>query len=186
MKSLSILILFSIILISCKENNLDNSNSETTSAYDVRSVNYFNTPKELNIGDRAPNFIMNPDSKYPVELNHFRNKTVLISFGASWCVYCRLFEPKLYELSNKFKNKNFEIISVLIDYKEEDFINKLNPDYNIYHVFNQDRFKNLPAIYPIDFFPFYYLVDTYGNIIGKGNPNSNSMFELLENTINSK
>lgn len=186
MKSLTILILFSIILFSCKENNIDNSITETTSTYDVRSVNYFNTPKELNIGDRAPNFIMNPDSKYPVELKDFRNKTVLISFGASWCVYCRLFEPKLLDLANKYKDKNFEIISVLIDYSEEDFIKKLNPDSNIYHVFNQDKYKNLPVIYPIDYFPFYYLVDSYGNIVGKGNPNTSKMFDLLDNTINSK
>lgn len=183
MKAIIIIFIFNIVLFSCKENSEIKSNFETTSPYDVRSIDYFNTPKELNIGDKAPNFVMNPDSKQPVQLNDFRNKTVLISFGASWCVYCRLFDPKLIELHELYKNSELEIIRVLIDYDEDEFITKLTPDKKIYNIFNQDKYKNLRSIYPIDFFPYYYMIDKYGNIVGKGNPNSNKMFELLEKQV---
>jgi thiol-disulfide isomerase/thioredoxin len=181
MQNLLILTILFLVISSCKNTyNEIEVPEEITSIYDVRTVNYYNTPKELKIGDMAPNFIMNPDSKFKVELKELRNNTVLIYFGASWCIHCRQFEPKLENIYHNNKNYDLEIIKVLNDYEKDEFINKLTPDKEIYNIFNQKEFKNLNAIYPIDYYPFYYLIDKFGVIRAMGNPNSQSLNNNLE------
>jgi len=173
MKNLSLFLLLSLVIFSCKNtyNEIEVAD-KSTSQFDVRAVNYFNSPKDLTIGNMAPNFIMNPDSDNPTELKDFRDNVVIIYIGASWCIYCRQFEPKLDEIYQSTKNDNLKIIKILTDYKEEDFIKKLSPDKEIYNVFNQWDLKNLITIYPNDYYPFYYLIDKFGMIRAKGNPNS--------------
>lgn len=185
MKNVSIFIILLFIISSCKNTyNEIEVTEEITSKFDVRAINYYNTPKQLQVGDMAPNFIMNPDSKLKVELKELRNNTVLIYFGASWCIHCRQFEPKLEDIYHNNKNQDLEIIKVLNDYEKDEFINKLTPDIEIYNIFNQKEFKNLNAIYPIDYYPFYYLIDKFGVIRAMGNPNSSSLNNNLEMLLN--
>ena len=61
----------------------------------------------------------NPDGK-PIKLSDLRGKIVLIDFWASWCVPCRKENPTIVKLYEKYKNKDFTILSVSLD---QDIIN---------------------------------------------------------------
>ena len=176
------LILISI-LFSCVKNEQLAVEDPSTNKFDVRSISYSVSPKEINVGDFAPNFTMNPDSENRVELKELRNKVVMIYFGASWCVNCRVFEPKLNEIFENENPNGFELIKVRMDYEEEEFIETIKSDSKYYNVFNQKRYKNLSQIYPIGFYPYYYLINKYGEIIGRGDPRSTSFSNQLKSAL---
>ena len=61
----------------------------------------------------------NPDGK-PIKLSDLRGKIVLIDFWASWCAPCRKENPTIVKLYEKYKDKDFTILSVSLD---QDIIN---------------------------------------------------------------
>ena len=61
----------------------------------------------------------NPDGK-PIKLSDLRGKIVLIDFWASWCAPCRKENPTIVKLYEKYKDKDFTILSVSLD---QDLIN---------------------------------------------------------------
>jgi thiol-disulfide isomerase/thioredoxin len=74
-----------------------------------------------NNGEReAPEISANtPDGK-PLKLSDLRGKIVLIDFWASWCAPCRKENPTIVKLYEKYKDKDFTILSVSLD---QDIIN---------------------------------------------------------------
>ena len=81
----------------------------------------YNTFLNSNNGTReAPEISANnPDGK-PIKLSDLRGKIVLIDFWASWCAPCRKENPTIVKLYEKYKDKDFTILSVSLD---QDLIN---------------------------------------------------------------
>ncbi len=52
-------------------------------------------------------------------LKEKRNKVILISFWAKWCIDCRKEMPILNEIYQKYKSRNLEIIGINIEQKRE-------------------------------------------------------------------
>jgi thiol-disulfide isomerase/thioredoxin len=69
----------------------------------------------VSIGQPAPDFTLNDINNHPVRRSDFKGKTVLVDFWASWCKPCREEHPDLIALYQKYKDKNFDILSVSID-----------------------------------------------------------------------
>jgi thiol-disulfide isomerase/thioredoxin len=67
------------------------------------------------IGSRAPDFTLNALDGRPVRLSDYRNqKTVVLSFWASWCGPCRMEMPSLENFYSKNRD-NVEVLAVSID-----------------------------------------------------------------------
>lgn len=71
--------------------------------------------KKLKIGKKLENFSLPNQSGESVSIEDFRGKVVLINFWASWYKPSRKNNIEWKDIYNKYKNRNFEIVSISID-----------------------------------------------------------------------
>lgn len=142
----------------------------------------------LNIGDKAPNFIIHSPEGRTFELNDFKGKVVLLDFWASWCTPCRRDNPNIVAVHNKFHQaafktaEGFEIISISLDGltdrrgnpKQEnakaDWVNAIKEDGLIWlnHGSELKGWDSETARqYHINSIPSNFLIDEKGFIIAK-------------------
>lgn len=119
-------------------------------------------------GKPAPEITMNDINGSPISLSSLRGKTVLIDFWASWCKPCRIENPNVVRLYNKYKSKGFEIFSVSLDTDKNRWANAITQDGLVWpsHVSDLAGWKNAAAqLYGVSGIPYTVLIDTDGNII---------------------
>lgn len=75
--------------------------------------------KECRVGGKAPEFSIPGMGGEEIELKNYAGKYVLLDFWASWCAPCRGEMPGLVKLYKECRGKNFEIIGISLDQKEE-------------------------------------------------------------------
>jgi thiol-disulfide isomerase/thioredoxin len=67
----------------------------------------------------APDFSLPGVTNEEIRLSDYQGKIVLLNFWATFCVPCRLEMPSLQALSEKYHNKDVEIIAVSVDHGRE-------------------------------------------------------------------
>ncbi len=80
------------------------------------------------VGQTAPYFEIPDVNGKLVSLNTFKGKMTLIDFWASWCGPCREENPNLVKAYETFKAKGFEIVSISMDGKKEDWLRAVKED----------------------------------------------------------
>jgi len=126
----------------------------------------------VNSGDAAPNFSQQDINGKVLSLNHFKGKTVLLDFGAAWCVPCKKEIPEVKRIYDKYHLKGLEIIGVSFDkdknsWKENVKNEKLNW-YNIYDgMSNIGKEGSINKSYYVQPIPAYILIDKNGIIIDR-------------------
>ena len=131
--------------------------------------------KPIATGAIAPEFTMPDVDNKNISLSNFRGKVVLIDFWASWCKPCRIANPKLVELYNKYKQDGFEIISISLDGTP----NQKDPKKQWLEAIKEDNItwtnlselngwqNSIRALYNFNSIPYTVLIDKSGKIIGK-------------------
>ena len=73
------------------------------------------TENEPTLLGKAPEITMVSPKGKTLKLSKLRGKLVLIDFWASWCKPCRIENPNLVKLYDKYHSKGLEIISVSLE-----------------------------------------------------------------------
>ncbi len=125
----------------------------------------------LGIGSEAPEIDLPGIDGKNMKLSSLRGKYVLIDFWASWCGPCRKESPEMVALYKEYSKKGFEIYSVSLDQKKEDWLAAIKKDKlgSWTHVSDLLYWNSVAAkTYGVEAIPFTVLLDKDGKIIAKG------------------
>lgn len=125
--------------------------------------------EKTGIGQQALDFTQNNTEGKPVTLSSLRGKYVLVDFWASWCAPCREENPTVLKAYQKFKDKNFEIISISLDDKKEPWLKAIEADGLPWiQLSDLKGWKNAVArLYGVTSVPQNLLLDPNGKIVAK-------------------
>ena len=187
-KKIGYFILLCSALLSCK------SKKETVKTVDSVVTNPVeNNPVKadvavgLNLGNKAPEIVMNSPTGKSIALSSLQGKLVLIDFWASWCGPCRGENPAVVAAYNKyhalnFKNGNgFDIYSVSLDQNQAAWVKAIEKDKLTWPSHVCDFFywqSPVAQQYQIQGIPYNLLINKDGIIIAK-----NLRGDILEKTL---
>ena len=127
--------------------------------------------KRAEVGTKAPDFSGPSPNGEILSLQETLGKYTIIDFWASWCRPCRMENPNVVKVYNKYHDKGLNIISVSLDKpgQNERWIKAIKDDkMDWYHISNL-KFWNDPIakMYNVRSIPATFLLDENGNIIAK-------------------
>ena len=125
--------------------------------------------KRLAIGSEAPEIVVNDPDGNQISLSSLRGKVVLIDFWASWCRPCRMENPNVVKVYQKYKDKGFEVFGVSLDKGKPEWVEAIKLDGLTWKHGSELAFWNSSFVktYNIDGIPKTVLVDKNGIIIAK-------------------
>jgi len=128
------------------------------------------TAFKLGPGKPAADFVLNDTLGNPVKLSSFKGKYVLLDFWASWCIPCRAENPTVIKAVDKYKDKNFTVISVSLE-KPGDrnawvaAIIKDKLTWTQVAALTKEEGDAMRKLYGIQSIPMNYLIDPQGKIV---------------------
>ncbi|MFO7719385.1 MAG: TlpA disulfide reductase family protein [Gillisia sp.] len=141
----------------------------------------------VDIGSKAPEFSApNPEGKQ-VSLKDSMGKVTLIDFWAAWCKPCRVENPNIVKVYNKYHDKGFNIIGVSLDREgqKDKWIQAIKDDNLTWPQVSHLQFWQDPValLYGVQAIPAQFILDENGVIVAKnlrGEDLDAKVKELLE------
>lgn len=139
-----------------------------TQLIDIRSKGQ--AANRTEIGVEAPEIALKTPEGESIKLSDFRGKVTMIDFWASWCKPCRMENPNVVKVYNKYKSKGFEIFGVSLDKDGNKWVEAIAQDGLTWKHGSELKFwqSSFVPAYNLDGIPMTYLLDENGVIIAKG------------------
>jgi thiol-disulfide isomerase/thioredoxin len=122
------------------------------------------------IGAVAPELNFKSPTGEVITLKSLRGNYVLIDFWASWCRPCRMENPNVVKMYNKYAKDGFTVYSVSLDKNPASWQKAIIDDGLIWpnHVSDLKQWQTeATKIYGFNGIPYTVLIDKEGKIIGK-------------------
>ena len=145
-------------------------------------------------GDIAPELTAVDPQNNERSLSDLRGKIVLIDFWASWCGPCRVDNPRIVKLYNKYHDvklgeaDGFEIFSYSLDYKKKNWLAAIEKDGLIWdnHVSELKGWGSSAVdIYNVRGIPNKVVIDENGKVLYT-NISASELAALLDQLSSSK
>ncbi len=190
---------FVSVLILTEMINMGATTSEVNKLYETLTEGLKQTPlaktlKEkldkrnaVEIGSKAPEFSgPNPEGEV-IALKDIMGKITLIDFWAAWCKPCRVENPNLVRIYNKYHEQGFNIIGVSLDREgqKDKWVKAIEDDKLTWsHVSNLQFWQDpIALLYGIRAIPAAFIIDDKGVIVAtnlRGDALEAKVKELLE------
>lgn len=130
----------------------------------------FTGSSEQWVDKQAPGFVQPDVNGKILRLEDFKGKYVLVDFWASWCTPCRVEIPELKSVYEKYKDKNFTILSISLDKDKEKWMNALTHEQMSWPQLSDLKGDQNSAAkaYKVLGIPANFLIDPNGKIIATG------------------
>ena len=128
------------------------------------------TATRLAIGGKAPDFELKSPKGETLKLSSLKGKVVLLDFWASWCRPCRMENPNVVRLYDKYSNKGFEVFSVSLDKDMAKWVAAIQQDNLKWKSHGSNLMywqEPVAKMYEVSSIPQTFLLDKEGKIIGK-------------------
>ncbi|WP_461532761.1 redoxin domain-containing protein [Sinomicrobium sp.] len=124
---------------------------------------------KTSIGAIAPDFSAPTPEGNELSLNDIKGKVTIIDFWAAWCKPCRIENPNVVKLYEKYKDKGLSIIGVSLDRKKEEWEQAIAEDQLPWHHVSNLKFWQDPIaqLYNVRAIPATFILDENGKIIAK-------------------
>ena len=123
----------------------------------------FAADKKDETNELAQDFTLKSNGGKNIKLSELRGQVVMLNFWASWCGTCIKQLPILNKFHNKYKNKDFTVLSINIEEKTKKaarIAKKLNLDTPVLF----DTYNHVSRYYTVSSIPLSILIDRDGYI----------------------
>ena len=127
--------------------------------------------QKIKIGMQAPDFTAPNPQGNPITLSAIKGKVTIVDFWASWCKPCRIENPNLVKLYDKYHSKGLEIISVSLERGNQKafWIEAIKKDQlNWYNVSNLKFWQDpIAQAYSVNSIPATFILDENGTVVAE-------------------